>query len=251
MENITPVILTFNEEKNITRTLKALSWAKDIVVVDSFSSDDTMRLLKEFKQVRVFQRSFDKHAIQWNFALTETAINTDWVLALDADYILQENISSEIEKLQPSKDIQGYEASFLYCIEGHPLRGSLYPPVTVLFRREKARYIQDGHTQRIKLEGKTKKLEHKIYHDDRKPLSHWLQAQDKYMRLEADIIRQSAWTQLSWPDKIRKLRFISPFMVFIYCLFIKRTVFDGLYGWQYAYQRCVAEMILMIHLLKK
>ena len=69
LEDITPVILTFNEEANIGRTLERLNWARDIVVVDSFSTDATVSIASRNNRVRVFQRVFDSHALQWNFAI--------------------------------------------------------------------------------------------------------------------------------------------------------------------------------------
>ncbi|WP_216092565.1 glycosyltransferase [Candidatus Marithrix sp. Canyon 246] len=62
LEQITPILLTYNEQPNIERTLTKLSWAKDIVIVDSFSTDDTLNIIQQFKQVRLFQRTFDSHA---------------------------------------------------------------------------------------------------------------------------------------------------------------------------------------------
>ena len=81
------IILTYNEAPNIARALGGLSWAKEIVVVDSFSEDETVEIATSFPQVRVVQRAFDCHRNQWEFGLKETGISTPWVLALDADYV--------------------------------------------------------------------------------------------------------------------------------------------------------------------
>src|SRR5436853_2457479 len=83
LDSITPLILTYNEAANIGRTLEQLRWARDIVVVDSFSDDETVEIAGSFPHVRVFQRKFDNHGAQWNFGLSETGIATEWVLALD------------------------------------------------------------------------------------------------------------------------------------------------------------------------
>ena len=71
LNQITPLILTYNEAPNIQRTLKNLTWAKQIVVIDSFSTDKTIEILKNFKQVSIFQRQFDSHASQWNYGLNQ------------------------------------------------------------------------------------------------------------------------------------------------------------------------------------
>ena len=72
---ITPLILTYNESPNIRRTLEQLTWVKKIVIIDSFSTDATLEILKVFPQVHVFQRKFDSFASQCNYGLSE--IQTD------------------------------------------------------------------------------------------------------------------------------------------------------------------------------
>lgn len=248
LEQITPLILTYNESNNIERTLSKLYWAKDIVIVDSFSTDDTLEKAGRFHSVRIYQRVFDTHANQWNFGLQQTNILTDWVLALDADYVLQDDFIEEMRCFQPDGMVDGYRARFRYCQFGKPLRGSLYPPVTVLYRRELAGYVQDGHTQRIIVKGKIENLKTKIYHDDRKPLSHWLQSQDRYMRIEVKKVYGSSWRELGWANRLRKLVVLAPFIVFIYCLVVKRGGLDGMRGLFYALQRMLAETLLSIRL---
>src|SRR5215207_5353218 len=186
LEQVTPVIITYNEAPNIGRTLERLSWARDIVVVDSFSDDETLAIVARAPQARAFERQFVSHAEQWNFALKETAVNTEWVLALDADYLLTPELLEELRSLRPDPRTRGYKASFVYCVEGKPLRRSAYPPVTVLYRRQGAVYLSDGHSQRVEVPGDVGELKSPILHDDRKPLGRWLQEQNRYMVLEAE-----------------------------------------------------------------
>jgi len=249
IDQITPVVLTFDESPNIARTLSRLAWAGDVVVVDSHSSDDTLDRVAAFPRARALQRRFDEHARQWNWAVNETGIRTEWVLALDADYQVTDELVEELRGLEPPPDVAGYRASFVYCVFGRRLRGSVYPPVTVLYRRDRARYVQDGHTQRILVDGRVLDLASPILHDDRKPLSSWLRAQNRYMRLEARLVRATSWSELAWPDRLRKLRVVAPFLVLLYCLFVKGGLLDGWPGWFYAFQRMTAETILSLHLL--
>ena len=250
IEQITPLILTYNEAPNIGRTLGELSWAGDVVVVDSFSSDETLEIVSGFRQARAFQRRFDNHENQWNYALTETGISSEWVLALDADYIVTPQFIEELKRLCPKAEVSGYSASFIYCIDGHPLRGSAYPPVTVLYRRAKAHYRQDGHTQRVAVEGKVEHLLSPILHDDRKPLAHWLQSQARYMHIEAIKLADADSASLGMADRLRKMRFVAPFVMLFYCLIVKRAILDGKAGLFYAFQRTVAELILSLYLVE-
>jgi glycosyltransferase involved in cell wall biosynthesis len=247
---ITPVILTWNEAPNIGRTLEELRWARDIVVVDSLSDDETVGIAKEFPQVRVFQRKFDNHRAQWNFGLRETGISAEWVLALDADFVLSAELVDEIRSLKPSAQTHGYRANFTYCINGRPLRSGLLRAQVVLYRRSCAEYIQDGHTQRLVLDGNVETLRSKILHDDRKPLSRWFQSQQSYMSLEAKKLLAADATTLSKADRIRRLRVFAPLAVIFYCLIIRGGVVDGWAGFYYAFQRLVAELLLSLYLIE-
>lgn len=244
LDQITPLILTYNEAPNIGRTLESVKWARDIVVVDSFSDDNTLEIARSFPQVRVFQRAFDSHRNQWQFGLKETGIATPWVLALDADYVLSDELNAELETLEPEPTTAGYRASFVYCINGKKLQSGIYPPVTVLYRREAASYIQDGHTQRVALEGSVENLRACIFHDDRKSLKTWFSAQARYTELEAQKLRSAERAELNFPDRLRRWRVVMPPAMFIYCLIIRGGIFDGRAGFHYAFQRAMAEVML-------
>jgi hypothetical protein len=251
LERITPVFLTKNEAPNIERGLNRLTWAHDIVVVDSYSTDATLSLLSCHPRVRVFQRAFDSHAKQWDFALKRTSIETEWVLALDADYVLSDELVRELALLKPSPDVAGYRASFRYAVHGKALRQSTYPPVTVLFRRDRAGYVQDGHTQRVVLDGYVHSLRGRITHDDRKSLASWVESQQRYMRLEARKLSRTHWRQLPWQDRVRKLPFMAPVAMAVHCLFVKRAILDGRAGIYYALQRVFSEVLLGLYLIEE
>lgn len=249
LNRITPLILTRNEAANIGRTLEQLSWARDIVIVDSLSDDDTLEIISTFPQVRVYQRVFDSHDRQWNFALKETSIESDWVLALDADYVLTEGFAAELDGLAPARDVEGYRAKFIYCINGKQIRSGIYPSVTVLYRRAAGTYIQDGHAQRLALDGNVETLRSTILHDDRKPLSHWLQGQSRYSELEARKLLSSTRKNLSWQDRLRLSRVAASPAALLYCLIIRGGIFDGWAGFYYAFQRGLAELTLSLYLI--
>ena len=251
MIELTAIVLTFNEAPNIARTLSKLSWLGDVVVVDSGSNDETVQIARTFPNVRVFERPFTTHADQWNFGLEQTGIKTEWVLALDADFVLTDDIIRELKTLSPPPDIAGYRASFTYCIDGVPLRSAVYPPVTVLFRRSAGKYEQDGHTQRVSVRGSVADLAAKIQHDDRKPLSRWIASQIRYMKLEAEKLVTAAPSSLGTADRIRKLIVVAPPTMFLLCLFGRGGVLDGWPGLFYALQRTAAELILSLSLVER
>jgi glycosyltransferase involved in cell wall biosynthesis len=248
---ITPVVLTFNEAPNIARTLERLTWARRVVIVDSGSTDDTVALARRFPNAEVLYRKFDSHAAQWSYALEQTGIDTEWALALDADYVLSEPLIRELAELSPPPNVAGYACEFAYCIDGAPLRGSLYPSVTVLFRRARARYLQDGHTQRVVIDGDVGRLSGKILHDDRKPLSRWLSSQASYAAQEAEKILGSASGELSWADRVRLVPGLAPIAVALYAGVVRGCLLDGKPGLAYIGQRAIAESILMLELLQR
>lgn len=250
LDRITPLILTLNEAPNIGRTLESLAWAKRVVVLDSQSTDETQAIVARFPNAALLVRKFDRLATQWNFGLAETGISTDWILALDADYGMPPAFAEELARLDPPADIGGYRATFRYCIEGSPLRGALYPPVVVLFRRKGAVFAQDGHAHRIQVQGDIGAFSTPLLHDDRKSLAQWFSSQVKYMTLEAEKLRVASFKSLRWPDRIRKLVVVAPAAAFFYCLIVKGNLLDGRRGLVYAMQRATAEAILSLLLLE-
>jgi len=244
LERITPLILTYNEAPNIARAIGGLSWAREIVVMDSFSDDETVQIATSFPNVRVVQRKFDCHRNQWEFGLRETGIPTPWVLALDADYVVTKDLVAELETLQPNGDIAGYRAKFIYCINGKKLRSGIYPPVTVLYRLEAARYVQDGHTQRVEIDGGIEDLHAPLLHDDRKSFKRWFKSQSKYTELEAQKLLASDSASLGLPDRLRRWRIIVPPAMLVYCLIVRGGILDGWAGFYYAFQRAMAELML-------
>ncbi len=246
---ITPLILTYNEAPNIGRTLEKIRWAQEIVVVDGFSDDDTVEIVRVFPQARLCQRQFDSHSNQWNFGLKEAGIQSEWVLALDADYILTDELAEELQTLKPAADVAGYEATFVYCINGKRLRSGVYPRVTVVFRRERANFEQDGHTHRVAVDGRIENLKSPILHDDRKSLARWLESQSRYTKLEAHKLLTASVDDLGWTDRIRRWRVVAPAAMLVYCLIIRGGVLDGWAGFYYAFQRALAELMLSLYLL--
>ena len=249
LHDLTVIVLTYNEAPNLRRTLEALEWAQEIVVVDSYSTDNTEGIAKGFPDVAFVRRAFDSHAAQWNFGLEQA--RTEWVLSLDADYVLTKELVDELTRLRPAPATSAYFAKFHYCIAGHRLRGNLYPPRAVLFRRARCRYVQDGHTQRLHVEGATQLLRGCILHDDRKPLSRWLDSQRTYAQLEADHLLARDPKTLRWPDRLRYWIWPAAPAAFVYTLIFKGCLFDGWPGWFYVMQRTYAELLLSLELLDR
>jgi len=244
LDKITPVVLTLNEAPNIARTLGMLQWANEVVIVDSGSTDGTPQVARAFPNVRIWTRLFDSHAHQWNAAVHDSQIKTEWVLALDADYLVSPPLVAELATLRPAEEVSGYRARFVFAMGGRVLRGSLYPAHVVLFRQGRSHYIQDGHTQRLVLDGAIEELTVPIIHDDRKPMSRWLASQRDYARQEAERLRALSWSKAGTRDRVRKMLIVAPWAVPAYALFGQGVVLDGWSGLRYAVQRALAEVFI-------
>ncbi len=248
LTQVTPLILTYNEQANLKRCLERLTWAGSVVVIDSQSQDQTLEIASAFANVQVIQRQFDCHTNQWNFGLDQIA--TRWALTLDADYICSSEFIQEIQR--SSEDFDVYFAPFSYSVLGKKLRGSLYPPRAVLFKPTQCRYIPDGHTQLLNVEGRAVgRLEQRIDHDDRKPFGRWVQSQLKYAELEVEKILGAHDSDLGWKDRLRKKLVVAPLLTPFFCLFYKRLVLDGAAGLYYTFQRTLAELMLSLALLDR
>lgn len=248
LDRITPLILTRDEEANIGRTLGQLSWAREVVVIDSLSTDATVAIASQFPNVRIVSRAFDSHAEQWRFGAEQ--VRSPWVLTLDADYYLPSEITGELASLDPQPGTAGYEASFVYAVNGRPLRAALYPPRVVLLRRGAFEFWQDGHTQRVRVDGAVARLRARIIHDDRKDAKRFMSRQRVYMQKEAVKLRSTPWRRLSITGKARRLVVVAPLLVPFYVLLIQRAAFDGRAGWRYARERFLAELILSRELIR-
>lgn len=246
LNQITPLILTLDEAPNISRTLSRLTWAPEILVVDSFSSDETLDIARQCPQVHVLQRRFDSFAEQCNFGLQH--VRTEWVLSLDADYVLSDELIREVGSMDTPAHVTGYSARFVYYVHGHALRASIYPPRTVLYRKANASYRNEGHGHRVGVQGHVYPLRGRIFHDDRKPLTRWYSDQIKYAAQEARHLSQASLSELSRMDRLRRKLVFAPPMVAMYTLLAKRLILDGWAGWYYVCQRTLAEILLSLEL---
>src|ERR1700744_3493809 len=114
-------IITKNEEPNIKRVLDKLQWLEKVLILDSYSTDNTIAILESYPNVEIQYRKFDTFAGQCNYGLS--LINSDWVLSLDADYVLTDGFIKEtIDFLADTgSNKTAYFTKFEYLIYGKQL----------------------------------------------------------------------------------------------------------------------------------
>ena len=143
-EKISGLIITFNEEKNIQEILDDFSICDEIIVVDSFSSDQTVSIAEQNPKVKIIQHPFEDFTKQRNVALDAAA--NDWVLFLDGDERitpeLHQEIISELNKFD-KKDAYYFYRKFYFAGKPINFSGTQTDKNFRLFRKSKCRYVAD------------------------------------------------------------------------------------------------------------
>lgn len=187
--DITVIILTKNEEKNIKKCISSCGGiAKRIVVVDSGSIDDTIEIAK-VNGAEIYFHEWETHARQFNWALDNCSIQSEWVYRLDADEQITKELEKEICEALQSDDAIYYNAFSMrwqmYFMGQHLKHGGTHKTyVTRLFRYGKARVEDKAMDERFIIEGRTKQLKSDFVHYDYKGLDEWLLKHIKYSNLE-------------------------------------------------------------------
>lgn len=247
LNKITPIILTYNEQCNIGDTLSRLRWANTILIVDSFSTDQTISIVQSTANVKCVQHIFSTHAEQWNFALS--LCKTPWALTLDADYKVSTEFVSELKTLNLDTTTI-FSAPLQFCVFGKPLLCSILPPRPVLFQPDSAVYYDDGHTQRLDYSHPVLPLKTPLLHDDRKPFTRWLSNQVRYARLEALKLRSGSFLADTTAGKLRRIPFLLALLMPAHILFCKKGILEFWHGWYYAGQRSLVELFISFYFLK-
>ena len=194
MSDITVIILTKNEEKNIEASISsAKQIAERIIVVDSGSTDSTVALAEKCGAETCYHEWLG-HAAQFNWALDNCQINTTWVFRLDADERISKELAIEInEKIKTSK-VDAYEMRWRVFFMGkwikHGGTHKLY--FLRLFRFGKGRVENKLMDEHIIVDGKVEKLEGDLIHYDYKGLDSWLAKHIWYSNLELSMYNTQA-----------------------------------------------------------
>ncbi len=185
-QKLSACIITYNEERNIGDCLKTLAWADEIIVVDAFSQDRTAEIARQFTD-KVFQNRWPGFVQQKNFALSKATY--DWVLALDADEVVSEQLKRSIlELLSTEPPFAGYFIPRRTFYLGRWINHcGWYPDYKLrLFRKGKARWEGiDLHEKVVLASGKVGYLQGDLYHYSYQDISDHLKRIDRYSTLSA------------------------------------------------------------------
>jgi glycosyltransferase involved in cell wall biosynthesis len=189
MVPISAVIITFNEEHDIERTLAALDFCNEIIVVDSGSNDATEPMCRKFN-CRFMVRPFDGDGPQKRFAISQ-AVN-DWVLVVDADEEVSPELKAEIRSLfsRTSPDSAGFRVPISLVFMGKLLKhGGEYKKTHLrLFNRTKGNYNTNFVHGGASVSGKTSTLQNHLLHYSYAGLHDYLEKFNAYTSASAEAL---------------------------------------------------------------
>jgi len=248
---VSVLILTLNEAQNIERCMRSVGWSDDIVVLDSFSSDDTVEMATRLG-ARVFSRAFDDFASQRNHALDTIDFRHEWILHLDADEIVTEELQREMAGAIASPRYHAYRIPSKLMFQGKWLRFSgMYPVYQVrLGLKNSLRFLQSGHGQRETVDSNRvgTLAQPYIHYGFSKGLADWIERHNRYSSAEAaqnTVLSGNAWREFSRlvssdrTDRRRAAKGLAgrmpfrPFLRFCYMYLLKLGFLDGRAGWIY------------------
>jgi len=243
---LSAVIITFNEEKNIRRCLESLvSVVDEIVVVDSFSTDGTQKICEEFA-VKFIEHAFEGHIEQKNWAKSQATF--DHIISLDADEALDETLKNSIKKVKENWVLDSYSMNRLtnYC--GKWIRHSgWYPDVkTRLFNRNKGDWGGNNpHDKFIPKSGvEVKHLEGDLLHYSFYSREEHIEQIHKFSTIGANALYQKGVK-----SSLLKL-LIKPLARFVKAYFVFKGYLDGPEGFAISRLSAYANYLKYSKLLK-
>jgi glycosyltransferase involved in cell wall biosynthesis len=252
------LVLTYNEEGNLPACLHSLTGVdSEIFIVDSGSTDRTKEIAMA-AGAEVIEHSFETHTQQWNWALKNVPLRSEWVLGLDADQCLTPELQNEVTQLLSKENgslqaVDGFYIKRRQVFRGRWIRhGGYYPKYLLkLFRRDKVRLdhndLMDHH---FYVDGAVAKLQHDLIEANKKEddISFWIDKHNRYASLVAREEFHRRQNSASWslspsltgnPDQrtlwfkqiwYRLPLYIRPFIYFGYRYFFRLGFLDGKVG---------------------
>jgi glycosyltransferase involved in cell wall biosynthesis len=208
---ISVLLPTFNSAGVVRPLLESIIWADELLVVDSYSTDSTLEICREYG-ARILQHEYINSAKQKNWAAPQ-AIN-EWVLQIDTDETLEPGLREEIcaALQQVPADVDAFRLPRKNYVLGRWARhGGLYPdPQIRLFRRDRGRWIEREVHAHVQVPGKIENLQGHILHQGMPSITNQLRNLDRYTRYEADELKKQG-RRFHWSKLL-----VHPWLVFLH-----------------------------------
>ncbi len=214
-EGLSVVMITYNSEKYLEKSLSSASFADEIVVVDAGSSDRTLEIARKFG-AKVYQKPWEGFGKQKRYAVNMASF--DWVFVLDSDEVITQELAGEIKEVLKNPKFQGYLVPRLNFFFGRPVkRCGLYPDYSLrLFNKKFGNFEEREVHEKVILKGKTGKLKNHMIHY-------------AYENIEEFIEKQNRYSTLCASSKKGKAIF-SPLWTFFKLYFLKGGFLEGWHG---------------------
>ena len=259
---VSVIIITLNEEKNIEQCLQSVyEWTEDIHIVDSNSTDRTVELAEKYTS-NIHTTEEGHWANIRNWAMSNIPLKYEWVIFVDADEWLTNELKEEIiQKIQSDIEENGFHIRRRFIFLNKWLKhGGQHGIELRLIKHKRARYIESGDGEYVKVDGKVSILKNDMIHQDLKPFSTWidkhnrisLMAAKRYIeinkgKLDEAITRRRRVRKI-W-DKVPLL--LKPFLMFFYVYFVKLGFLDGKEGLIYHLHHAFWYQILIYTKIKE
>jgi glycosyltransferase involved in cell wall biosynthesis len=269
--NVSVLLLTLNEAMTLPRCLASIAWCDDILIIDSGSTDDTVKIAEQ-AGARVIYRPFDNFANQRNFGLTSGSLRNDWVLHLDADEVVTPEFRDRLDRLVPPPNVDAYRVPSKVMLHETWLRcAGMYPTYQVrLGHRDHLRFKQVGHGQREDLPPERVGTfdEPYLHYNFSHGLANWLRKHVRYAEDEAELLVQmrrgharESHGAIQGDDTSRRRAFkqlvsrlpllTRPAARFFHILVWRRGILDGRDGVLYALMLSVYEGMIAVLAMRK
>jgi tRNA threonylcarbamoyl adenosine modification protein (Sua5/YciO/YrdC/YwlC family) len=226
---ISAIIPTLNEEKNIESAIKSVLFCDEIIVIDSFSTDNTLEVIKKYPRVKIIQRKFDNFSNQKNYAIVQAKHN--WILFIDADEQLTEDNQIEIKQaLSKNPEIVAFNFKMDYYFLGKLMKFGDFQTKTVyrLFNKNYCKYDGEPVHEQLNINGRTKEFKTPIIHKNNYPINEFIQTQELYAKIKAEELYAS---DVKVAPFIAKMKIIFRFFKHY---FLRFGLLDGKQGFVFA-----------------
>ncbi|EAH8787471.1 glycosyltransferase family 2 protein [Campylobacter jejuni] len=215
--NISIVIITFNSQRYLQEVLQSINFADEIIIIDSGSTDDSLKIAKTFKNVKIFHQNWLGFGKQKQFGVEKA--NNDWIFVLDSDEIFTEELKKEVLQIIKNPSFKAYKVARLNFFFGKAItKMGLYPDYSIrLFHKQYAKFNEREVHESIICQEKIGKLKHYFLHY-------------AYENIEQFIDKQNRYSSLN-PKKNNLLKaLINPYWTFFKLYFIKLGFLEGKRG---------------------
>jgi len=245
-QKITAIVPTFNNERFIRRCLESVKWADELLVVDSYSTDKTLDICREYG-AKIIQHEYINSAIQKNWAIPQAS--NEWILLTDSDEIVEPALKDEILELleNPDAGIDAYRIPRKNYIYGKWMKYNYYyPDYNIRLFRRSCRYVtREVHADIDVPKVRRGTLKGHHIHDDFNDMQAYLVKFNRYMRYETD--------ELVKKGKKFRLREVTlrPLVMFCWSYFLGKGYKGGLRGFMIAVQRAYYNFVMYMQLWER